>query len=63
MSEEIVNVPKVKRTRKPNAKARFVVTFPRPVALFMEAKAKAEDIDIATMIEFDWISKFQSSKV
>ena len=54
-------VPKQKRTRKPNAKARYVVTLARPVANHYEEKARARGLDVPTMLEFDAIAEFQSS--
>lgn len=54
-------VPKAKRTRKPNAKARYVITLVRPVAAHYEEVAKARGIDVPTMLEFEAIDSFQKS--
>ena len=54
--------PKVKKTRKPNAKARYVVTLARPVANRLEELAKQRGLDVPTMLEFDAIAEFQASQ-
>lgn len=62
MADETTPVIKTKKTRKPNAKARFVVTLARPVAARLEELAKSRGLDVPTMLEFDAISEFQASQ-